>query len=464
VARHAPGASQAQARKTGHVDVKNRFIGSIRKQWRLALRQVFSLLPRALRFAIFRSLVACDPKPDQRLVLKIAETREELEQCFSLLHDAYVAEGYMKPSPSGLRATIYHALPTTTTLCAKYDGRVVGTLSLIRESVFGFPLQAIFDLTEIRARGGKVAEVSALAVHKDFRKTGGAILFPLMKFMYEYCTAFFDTRHLVIAVHPSRIEMYESLLFFERLAANKVDRYDFANGAPAVGATLDLRRAPRVYRQVYGRKAARRNLYAYFVKVRLPNIVLPGRRYFTTNDPVMTADLLDYFFNERTRVFDGLSVRERTMLHSIYNLPAYQKLLPPLDDAQALAKTDADGKRLRRHYRYSLKCPGFFSLTTPEGSTQTTALRVIELSRSGFLAYAKEEVPARMWGKVTIHLGTSEASSVRAMVVRGKFVGGKALYGFALARPDAAWRKFVAALTAGATHEDLDHATRFLTD
>ncbi len=35
-----------------------------------------------------------------------------------------------------------------------------------------------------------------------------------MKFMYEYCTTFFDTRHLVIAVNPRHIEMYESLLFF----------------------------------------------------------------------------------------------------------------------------------------------------------------------------------------------------------------------------------------------------------
>jgi GNAT superfamily N-acetyltransferase len=444
--------------------VKNRLVGSIRKQWRLALRKAFSLLPRALRFAIFRSFVECDPNPGPRLVLKIAETREELEQCFSLLHDAYVGEGYMKPAPSGLRATIYHALPTTTTLCAKYDGKVVGTLSLIRESVFGFPLQAIFDLTEIRARGGKIAEVSALAVHKDFRKTGGAILFPLMKFMYEYCTTFFDTRHLVIAVHPTRIEMYESLLFFERLRENKVDNYDFANGAPAVGATLDLRRAPRKYREVYGRKPPRTNLYAYFVKVKLPNIVLPGRRYFTTNDPVMTAEMLDYFFNERTQVFEALGMRERILLHSIYNLPEHQKMLPSIDDTGEDAKPGNNGTYLRQHQRYSLKCPGNFSLTSPDGRTSSTNLRVVELSKLGFLAYAKDDIPTRLWGRVTIHLGTREESSVRAMAVRGKVKDGVGLYGFALAEPDTAWRKFVGALTAGVTYEDLDNATRFMTD
>ena len=69
----------------------------------------------------------------------------------------------MKPAPSGLRATIYHALPTTTTLCAKFDGQVVGTLSLIRESVFGFPLQAIFDLKAVREERIKLkAELAVL--------------------------------------------------------------------------------------------------------------------------------------------------------------------------------------------------------------------------------------------------------------------------------------------------------------
>ena len=437
--------------------MKHPLVASTRKLWRLGLRKAFSLFPRPVRFAIFRSFVECDQTPEKRLVLKIAETREELEQCFSLLHDAYVGAGFMKPAESGLRATIYHALPTTTTLCAKYDDKVVGTLSLIRESVFGFPLQAIFDLKEIRARGGKVAEVSALAVHADFRKTGGAILFPLMKFMYEYCTTFFDTRHLVIAVHPTRIEMYESLLFFERLTGNKVDNYDFANGAPAVGASLDLRNAPKIYKQVYGKKKRTKNMYDYFVRLKLPNIHLPNRRYYTTNDPVMTTDLLDHFFNQRTQVFAQLGMREKIMLHSIYNLPDHQRMLPPIDAGEE------SGKHLRQHQRYSLKCPGNFLLEV-NGKSELTPLRVVELSNFGFLAHSKAPIPTKMWGNATIQLGNNEQSTVRAMAVRGKDNGGNIFYGFTLAEPDRAWRKFVGALTGGVTHEDLENATRFLTD
>lgn len=419
------------------------------------LRRLFSFLPKQQRFAVYRGFVDCDPAPSARLLLKIADTREELEACFRLLHDAYVDSGFMKPDPSGMRVTIYHALPTTTTLCAKFDGQVVGTMSLIRDSALGFPLQTIFDLTGVRAKAGNIAEVSALAIHPDFRKTGGTILFPLMKFMYEYCTTFFDTRHLVIAVNPNRIEMYESLLFFERLTANIVEKYDFANGAPAVGACLDLRAAPAIFERIYGHKPPRRNLHAYFTQVRLPNIQLPSRRYFTTNDPVMTPDLLDYFFNVRTQVFSNLNDHRKSLLHSIYDLPEYQRVLP------SIPVRPGKGIQLRQHHRYSFKCPGQLTVVS-EGKRHQYPLQVVEVSWYGFQAQAKAELPLNIWSDATIQLGRNDISIVKVMAVRDKINGFNGFYGFNLGEPDLVWRKFVNALRSGKTHGDLENATQFM--
>lgn len=426
-----------------------------RRSLHQGLRRAFSFLPRGIRFAIYRSFVVCDANPDPRLVLKIAETKEELEACFKLLHDAYVASGFMTPDPSGMRVTIYHALPTTTTLCAKFDGEVVGTISLIRESLFGFPLQAIFDLNQVRALKGKIAEVSALAVHPKFRKTGGTILFPLMKFMYDYCTSFFDTRHLVIAVNPNRIEMYESLLFFQRLAKNFVANYDFANGAPAVGATLDLHHAPEVFKQTYGHKKSRKNLYQYFVKTTLPNIVVPNRRYYTTNDPVMTPVLLDYFFNQRTQVFAHLEERKKGLLHDIYNLALYKSVLPKL-------RVKPPGEYAhRQHERYSVKCPGTLELAAVPGPV-SFRLNVIELSAYSFQATSSTPLPLNVWGEASIQLGQYEESHVKVMVINNRQTQLGTSFTFRLSEPDLAWRKFFNALNAGITHLDLENATRFL--
>ena len=60
---------------------------SLRKRLHTTLRMLFSALPRDWRFAVYRRMVDCDPQPDPRLQLKIAETREELEACFRILHD-----------------------------------------------------------------------------------------------------------------------------------------------------------------------------------------------------------------------------------------------------------------------------------------------------------------------------------------------------------------------------------------
>ncbi len=413
------------------------------------------MLPASRRHKVYRSFVDCDPEPNERLVLKIADTREELEACFKLLHDAYVGSGFMTPDPSGMRVTIYHALPTTTTLCAKYDGKVVGTLSLIRESAIGFPLQRIFDLTSVRAKPGNIAEVSALAVHPRFRRTGGTILFPLMKFMYEYCTTFFDTRHLVIAVNPRHIEMYESLLFFKRLTANVVENYDFVNGAPAVGAALDLKHAPEVMRKAYASKPPNRNLHRYFCETKLPNIQIPHRRFFTTNDPVMTPDLIDYFFNQRTTVFADLSDRKKALLHLIYDLPEYKKVLPP-------PPGDGVARQIRQHRRFSVKCPARLANSNPLASG-AIQVEVNEVSRYGFRARVAQQIPADVWLNATVQLGLNEVSRLTVQAVQETDMNDHHYCGFRIGEPDLVWRKFVTALYEGHTHTDLDQATRFLT-
>ena len=418
-----------------------------------AVRRLLLPLPRRKRYRVLRYFAHCDPTPSSRLIFKIAETREEFEGCFRLLHDAYVRNGYMEPDPSRMRVTVYNALPTTTTLCALFDNKVVGTLSLIRESAIGLPLQRAFDLTSVRAKRGNIAEVSGLAIDPAFQQRGGMILMPLMKCLYEHCTTFFDTRHLVIAVNPRHIETYEALLFFRRLSANVVPGYDFVNGAPAVGATLDLRNAPELLRKCYGERPLRRNLHHYFMVMRLPNIKMPDRRFFTANDPLMTPDLIDHFFNRKTNVFATLSDRKKMLLHAIYDLPDFRKVLPPLSLPTGAAM-------VRQHRRFSVRCPGRLSST--EGKEAAITIEVSDVSRYGFRAQARQPVQPGTWLTALIQLGRQEASLLLVRNVQDQEFGGSHRYGFQIGEPDLAWRKFVNALHDGRTQSDLDNATGFL--
>jgi GNAT superfamily N-acetyltransferase len=384
-----------------------------------------------------RRLVAdVEPSLRGRLELGIAATREDLESCFALLHDAYVSSGFMEPHPSGIRVTPYHALPTTTTLFAKVEGQVVGTLSVVREGVFGLPMQAVFDITPVRSRQGRIAEISALAVHPDWRRSGGAILFPLMKFMHDYCLRRFDTRHLVIAVNPSHIDMYESILIFRRLTEKTVDRYDFVNGAPAVGATLDLHELPDLYKQAHGHRRGRRNLYEYFVHSELLEARFPPRPWHTTNDPVMTPELLDHFFNRRTQTFSELDERKRRLLHELYPEPQWAAVLPPLPSGAAMAHP------LRTEPRYSMRCPGRM---TPVGDEAAAAIdaTVIEVSRHGLQALLSRSVPIGTRSRLRVELGNDTLSDVEVVAVRHAAAEDEAYFGFRVVRTDEAWLRCV---------------------
>jgi len=425
--------------------------------YRQLMRHATRALPRETRFAVFRNMIKCDVAPPNKLVLKVAETQEELKECFGLLHDAYVAVGFMKPDPSGMRATIYHALPTTTTLLARYGDRIVGTISLIRESPLGFPMQKIFNIEKIRKAGGNIAEVSALAVHRKFQAVGGIILFPLMKFMYEYSTKCFDTRHLVIAVNPRHIGFYESILFFQRLEEVPVEHYDFVNGAPAVGAHVDLKFAPDIYRRYYDGKEPAKNLYRYFVDLRMPNIVFPDKRFYTTNDPVMTPELLDYFFNKKTQVFAKLTDDEKRLFWQIYDIPAYRAVLPPISHAP---KESDETTQQRQHQRFSVICPGTLAVETG-GGRKSFQIKVIECSLNGFRARSDERLPLEVTGRAQIDLGRADHCDLPVHVLR-KAKTNANTYVFKVVDGDLAWRKFVNALSKASIHSDLDNATRYL--
>ena len=418
-----------------------------------AARRAAALLPRRRRYRLLRSLIHCDLAPDPRLVLKVATERDELEACYRLLHDAYVGAGLMRPDPSGLRLTVYHALPTTTTLCALIDGKVVGTVSLIGESAFGFPLQRVFDLSSVRARRGRLAEVSALAIDPAWRGNGGAVLFALMKFVFACCTQRFDTRHLVAAVHPAYVEMYESLLLFRRLTGRVVERYEYVNGAPAIGLTVDLKHAPEILHKYYGGRGHRRNLYHYFVEAELPGLRLPERRSLKSSAPPLTPDMLDHFFNHRTQVLAGLDERRKALLHLIYDLPDYQRMLPPL-------VAGLDDLAMRRHRRFSVKHAG--RLRIADGEDEANAMQVTEVSRYGFRARTSRAVSADGWLIADIQLGHHGLSRLHAQPVQESRFGEDRVYGFRIGEPDLAWRKFINALYDGRTTDDLDPASRFL--
>jgi len=421
--------------------------------------RVIDLLPESLCALAYGQTARLDKPLPREFVFKLAQTRQELEACFRLLHDTYVAAGYMRSDPSGMRVTLYHALPTTSTLMCKRGGEVIGTVSLIRENKLGFPMQSAFELDSVFSLGGNVAEVSSLAVRKPYQRGDESIVIPLFKFLYEYAEYRFDTRHLVFATHPRRMGFFEDLLCCRPLQGGAVAHYDFVNGAPAVGAHLDLVEAKETFYQKYASRPPERNLFHYFTAASLPNGQFPHRRFNTTTDPVMTPEMIDYFFNKRTGLFSTLSGRQVQVLHTIYDLPEFRRCLPLLP-----ANMPQEEERERpTHRRFPVRCPARLYINRV-GVRHTVALTVYECSEKIFCAHAETPLSAGLTGEADVDLGEDEHCKLPVEIVRlGKHNNRVIMLRLLndAGEQGRLWRKFVRALAYAPTGADLEEATRF---
>jgi GNAT superfamily N-acetyltransferase len=176
----------------------------------------------------------------ERLDFGLAMDRHTLDQAFRLQHDQYVAQGYMDSHPSGWRLSVHYALPSTRVFVARDNDRVVATVAVIVDSPFGLPMAEIYEdeLREFRGPRHNLAEVSGLAVHPDYQKSGLAILLRLIRMVLLYSIKMADLNDLCIAVNPHHAAFYRKAFYFEDIGGLK--QYGKVNGAPALALRLDL--------------------------------------------------------------------------------------------------------------------------------------------------------------------------------------------------------------------------------
>jgi hypothetical protein len=417
------------------------------------LRKGMKYLPEPMKLSLIRSFIDVSKDPPEAIHFRVARTQSELEQAFGLLHEEYVRAGYMEPHPSGLRVTKYHILPSTAVLVAVVDDEVIGTVSLIKRSDFGMPFDTVFSAAEDIAPGESVAEVSSLAVRRDYQGKRDIVLLPLIKYLVEYCECYFGVDTLVMTCHPDRFAIYQALAGWHPIEQEVVENYGFAKGAPAQGGIANIADTYQELAASFAGKRPEKNMYRYLRHRRFKNFQFPDREFLHANDPVMTYELIDYFFKRRTSLMFEFSDREICILRGMYDHPKFAALFEDLKPLPSEAFRNE-----RKEFRFDVNCPG---RTLVKGEVNYPIdVSVISASKNGMMIFTKANLPSG--ASLQLQVAISSRHKVQMDVI-SVWDQGQKKHGLQIVQSNEQWESFVEYLGNLLNHETLSPSTVKLT-
>lgn len=264
-----------------------------------------------------------DAKLDQldRPSLKIAETLDEYAQAFSVLHDEYLASGYIRQSnQAGLHFGLHHLLPKTCVFVFKTYLTVLSTMSYIPDtSRFGLPMDEVYkpEIDALRDKGRKVVEIGSLATQRHRRWQNLMMFLAKAVFQYGMVTGADD---LCIMVNPKHVRFYSSIFLFQPFGE---ERHYEKVGAPAVALRVNMHEIEPSLLAAYGSGGFDTDLHSFFVKV---NAQMAGDELRLTeaekNSP-LESEIARHLLASRPDLLNSLPDDKRVYLESMYHRALY---------------------------------------------------------------------------------------------------------------------------------------------
>jgi len=244
---------------------------------------------------------------DPHFVVKVADTRDELESAFRLLGGGIQ-----------LKCSIYMFLPQTSTIVTKYKGTVVGAMVLVKDSPLGLPSDQYFtdENTSLRHQGLQLVEITNMGVDPSFKQQNESLQHLLMKYSYQFARKYMAGNVLLMNVHPQSAGFYTKVWGFQRLG--DVVNFKSAKNSLTVLLTWNLNKeSKRNLAQSFATKDPQKNV-ALFLSERDTRMLFPILKEGQVISPVMTPDLLEYFFVKKSSVYEELTLSARKLFLEIF--------------------------------------------------------------------------------------------------------------------------------------------------
>lgn len=186
----------------------------MRRSSRRLRSSIVRALPTPLRRRLIRHQASFSSAYLEGVTVEVARSTADYLAAFRLVHDSYVARGWIEPSPDGLWINSHQLLPQSTVFVLKRQGEVRGTVTLVEDSPLGLPIDETFggETQSLRRADRHLGEIASLAVSPAERSSGLVLLLVVSMWCYaEKRTAVTD---LVVAVSEEIGDYYQALFNF----------------------------------------------------------------------------------------------------------------------------------------------------------------------------------------------------------------------------------------------------------
>lgn len=243
----------------------------------------------------------------------IASNMDEMKDAFSLVYKTYMQSGLQQSNSSSMRIGFHDILPSSYLLIVKIDGKVCGTLTLVRDTNGKLPIDELFgkEIARIRETGSLICELSALAVDADLSNgERWGILLSLFRKAFILGQDLLGCTDLCMMIHPRHCTYYQRKFYFETIGDAKP--FEKVNGAPAIPMRLNL---------ITGRELVRKNnpqMYQYFYGS--DHRIIKEQTMHELNDRrnLQGIEFINGLSGIKPNLLEGMAAHEKQTLLSYY--------------------------------------------------------------------------------------------------------------------------------------------------
>lgn len=338
------------------------------------LVKIASFLPKPLFYKAIRHMYKPRIDLPDNMIIKIAETVDEIRQAFEIQYDQYVHMRYTEENAAKIICNHYHSLPHSHIVVVKLEDEVVATMTVFGDSSLGLPLESGWDIKRDEIVGKRIGELGSLCIKRGRPGLKGRVFFPLAIYGIRYAKSFLNMDRVFIATRSNVKEFYSALYGFRKLQKKDIN-YGTVKGFLSTAQYVDLEEGyQRLYKTYKGFK--RENHLGHILNSNVyPSFKFPVKKYSSIRGSQLKKEDLEYFFVSKLPVFENMNLDDLLKITNELGAEAREAL--PISISEFLA---AVNKQPRGGNRFPVS---FSSIMRKRDGGRFFEAQFFDVSRSG---------------------------------------------------------------------------------